>query len=100
MKCVLSFLFPLLPLTACDSGARGVASAAPEGTYVSSDGKVTLTFRGGRVSSESSLGNREGSFEMVDGIAKWQFDGGMPMTLKREEDGTWQSISGTKYAQK
>lgn len=87
-----------LALVACDSG---VGSSAPNGTFVTADGKLTLTFSGGHVKSESAVfGNKETTFQMVDGVAKFQFEGGMPMTLSRTKDGEWVGATGMKYLHK
>ena len=84
MKYLLSILLAFM-LIACDSNIPALNSSTPTGTYVSADGKDSLTFTSGHVKYSSNVKSDVGTtvFVMEDGIAKWQFDGGMPMTFKK-----------------
>lgn len=100
MKYLVLILMVFL-LVACNSDAPGIGSSKPEGAFATESGKSTLTFHAGRVRFENPVyGSGETSFEMVDGVAKFQFKNGFPMTLKKEKDGSWIDETGTKLVQK
>lgn len=104
MKYIFAIAFALM-LAACNQDAPApaiatvVGTSAPQGTYASDTGRTTYTFNNGRVRVENpTLGVSETTFQMDGDVAKFQFDGGMPVGLKKVNEGVWVHTStGGKF---
>ena len=96
MKYLLSVCLALL-LVACNGKVEiPHSSSSFEGTYVSLDGKSSVTFTSdGKV----RYGKKETLFSVDSNMIKFQFDGGIPMAFIQNADGTM-SLNGVEKFKK
>jgi hypothetical protein len=84
VKYLLSVCLALL-LVACNGKVEIPHSSSFEGTYVSLDGKSSVTFTSdGKV----RYGKKETLFSVEGNMIKFQFDGGIPSAFLQNADGS------------